>query len=165
MVLAGSCSPATLAQVQQARTEFLSYRLDPGASTDPAHLCRTALHWLDAHIGRAPLLIYSSVPPDQRHPDSRAAGALEQTMGALARYATDRGVRRLIVAGGETAGAVVDALGIDSVVIGHEADRGVPWTVSTGERPLALLLKSGNFGRPDLFLRAAGAAGAAGAGG
>jgi uncharacterized protein YgbK (DUF1537 family) len=159
VILAGSCSPATLAQVHRAGTEFPAYRLDPGATADPEELRRAALRWLDAHLGRAPLLIYSSVPPGQRHPDGHVAQALEQTMGALARYATDRGVRRLIVAGGETAGAVIDALGIHSVEVGQEVDRGVAWTVSAGEPRLALLLKSGNFGGPDLFLRAAGTVG------
>ena len=69
-----------------------------------------------------------------------------------------RGVRRLVVAGGETAGAAVKALGITGLRIGGQIDPGVPWTVSLpaspGEPPLALALKSGNFGAPDFFLRA-----------
>jgi len=66
----------------------------------------------------------------------------------------DAGVRRLIVAGGETAGAVVGMLRLEGLRIGDEIDPGVPWTVSLGERPLALALKSGNFGTDDFFLKA-----------
>jgi uncharacterized protein YgbK (DUF1537 family) len=60
----------------------------------------------------------------------------------------------MVVAGGETAGAVVEALGVTGLRIGQEIDPGVPWTESLGEPPLALALKSGNFGKPDFFLRA-----------
>jgi uncharacterized protein YgbK (DUF1537 family) len=59
-----------------------------------------------------------------------------------------------VVAGGETSGAVMHALGVRLLRIGPEIDPGVPWTVTLGERPLALALKSGNFGRPDFFTRA-----------
>ncbi|HEX2160130.1 MAG TPA: nucleotide-binding domain containing protein, partial [Actinomycetes bacterium] len=76
-------------------------------------------------------------------------------MAELARAAVGRGVRRIVVAGGEPSGAVVDGLGIDRVVVAREEDRGVPWLVTSGPAPLALLLKSGNFGRPDLLVRAA----------
>jgi len=66
----------------------------------------------------------------------------------------DAGVRRLVVAGGETAGAVVSALGVQGLHIGPEIDPGVPWTFSIGQPTLALALKSGNFGAPDFFTRA-----------
>jgi 3-dehydrotetronate 4-kinase len=66
----------------------------------------------------------------------------------------DACARRVVVAGGETSGAVVDALGVKSVVVDAEADRGVPWC-STSDRQISLLLKSGNFGQPDLLVRAA----------
>ena len=62
-------------------------------------------------------------------------------------------MRRLVVAGGETAGAVVGRLGIGGLRIGPEIDPGVPWTTSLGAPPLALALKSGNFGAPDFFLK------------
>lgn len=75
-------------------------------------------------------------------------------MGALAQAAVEAGARRIVVAGGETSGAVVDALGIRSVVVDAEADRGVPWC-STTDHGVSLLLKSGNFGSPDLLVRAA----------
>ena len=75
-------------------------------------------------------------------------------MASVARGLVTSGVRRLVVAGGETAGAVVQALGISGLSIGRQIDPGVPWTVSLGKKPLALALKSGNFGAPDFFLRA-----------
>ena len=80
--------------------------------------------------------------------------AIEQTMAALARGLVDAGVRRLVVAGGETSGAVVKALDVTALRIGPEIDPGVPWTASVGNRPLLLALKSGNFGAPDFFTKA-----------
>ena len=85
----------------------------------------------------------------------RAGALVEEIAGAIARGLVARGVRRLVVAGGETSGAVVQALGVTGLRIGRQIDPGVPWTVSLGRaRPLALALKSGNFGAPDFFLRA-----------
>ena len=107
----------------------------------------------------AGLLIYSSLPPAQlRHVQSelgtdRAANILETAMGVIARELVDRGVRRLIVAGGETSGAVVNALEVDGGLIGPEAAPGVPWILTTGTRRISLLLKSGNFGDPELLSR------------
>ena len=75
-------------------------------------------------------------------------------MAAIARGLVERGVRRLVVAGGETAGAVVDALGVKALKIGPPIDPGVPWTSSLGEPELLLALKSGNFGAPDFFIKA-----------
>jgi uncharacterized protein YgbK (DUF1537 family) len=75
-------------------------------------------------------------------------------MAAIARGLVAKGVRRLVVAGGETSGAVVEALGVKGLRIGPAIDPGVPWTVSLGDPPLALALKSGNFGAPDFFIKA-----------
>ncbi|HJU18447.1 MAG TPA: nucleotide-binding domain containing protein, partial [Stellaceae bacterium] len=88
----------------------------------------------------------------------RAGALIEETLAAIARGLVAKGVRRLVVAGGETAGAVVQALGLHALRIGRQIDPGVPWTVSLpgslDEPKLALALKSGNFGAPDFFLRA-----------
>ena len=88
----------------------------------------------------------------------RAGALVEKVMAEIARGLVARGVRRLVIAGGETAGAVVQALGVTGLRIGRQIDPGVPWTVSlpggVGEPALALALKSGNFGAPDFFLRA-----------
>jgi uncharacterized protein YgbK (DUF1537 family) len=79
---------------------------------------------------------------------------LELVLGQLAREAVQRGAVRIAVAGGETSGAVVQALGVASVLVAREADRGVPWCLSLDHPPVALLLKSGNFGSEDLLTRA-----------
>ena len=75
-------------------------------------------------------------------------------MAAVAGELVSRGVTRMIVAGGETSGAVVGALGVSALEIGPEIDPGVPWTRALAGPPLALALKSGNFGAPDFFLKA-----------
>ncbi|BBX32243.1 Hrp-dependent type III effector protein [Mycolicibacterium mageritense DSM 44476 = CIP 104973] len=155
VVLAGSCSKATLGQVAQARERFSSHRLDPRTVASPADLLAPARAWLGEHLGAEPVLIYSSAAAHERGPaDPVVADQLEATMGALAQAAVEAGARRIVVAGGETSGAVVDALGIRSVVVDAEADRGVPWC-STTDHGVSLLLKSGNFGSPDLLVRAA----------
>jgi uncharacterized protein YgbK (DUF1537 family) len=107
-------------------------------------------------LERGTVLVYASAPPAERGAaTATAARSIELTMAELARDAVRRGVRRIVVAGGETSGAVVDGLGIDRVVVAREEDRGVPWVLTSSSPPLALLLKSGNFGRPDLLVRAA----------
>jgi 3-dehydrotetronate 4-kinase len=87
-----------------------------------------------------------------------AAARVEAALAAVGRDAVGRGsISHLVVAGGETSGAVAGALGVQRLVVGRLAAPGVPWTVATGaglSRPLALLLKSGNFGEPDLFTTA-----------
>jgi 3-dehydrotetronate 4-kinase len=83
------------------------------------------------------------------------AGALgEEVLAQIAARLADAGVRRLVVAGGETSGAVVNALGITGLRIGPQIDPGVPWTASLNQPVLALALKSGNFGTPDFFVKA-----------
>ncbi|MDV3123940.1 four-carbon acid sugar kinase family protein [Mycobacterium sp. 21AC1] len=155
VVFAGSCSKTTLEQVAHARGRFASLRLDPRTAATPADLLGPARAWLLEHLGDEPVMIYSSAPADERGPaDPDVANQLEATMGALAKAAVAAGARRVVVAGGETSGAVVDALEVKSVVVDAEADRGVPWC-STSDPRISLLLKSGNFGRPDLLVRAA----------
>ncbi|MGV0743068.1 3-oxo-tetronate kinase [Mycolicibacterium sp. XJ870] len=155
VVFAGSCSKTTLEQVAQARARFASLRLDPRAAATPADLFEPARAWLLEHLGDEPVMIYSSAPATERGPaDPGIADQLEATMGALAKAAVAAGARRVVVAGGETSGAVVDALDVKSVVVDAEADRGVPWC-STSDHRISLLLKSGNFGQPDLLVRAA----------
>jgi uncharacterized protein YgbK (DUF1537 family) len=84
-----------------------------------------------------------------------AAGKLiEDALSAVARGLIAMGVRKLVVAGGETSGAVVQALDVQSLRIGPQIDPGVPWTLANGAPPVALALKSGNFGTPDFFAKA-----------
>ena len=156
LILAGSSSAATLEQVARARERFPAYRLDPAADADPGDLLARAVDWMGRHLEGGTVLMYASAPAAERERAAPgAARAIELAMAELARAAVARGVRRIVVAGGETSGAVVDGLGIDRVVVAREEDLGVPWLVTTGPAPLALLLKSGNFGRPDLLVRAA----------
>jgi uncharacterized protein YgbK (DUF1537 family) len=75
-------------------------------------------------------------------------------MAKIATGLAEAGVRRLVVAGGETAGAVVQGLGIKAIRIGPQIDPGAPATLSLGEPAMALALKSGNFGAADFFLKA-----------
>jgi uncharacterized protein YgbK (DUF1537 family) len=156
LILAGSSSARTLEQVALARSRYPAFRLDPAATPDPGDLEAKAVDWMRQRLERGTVLVYASAPPAERGAaTATAARSIELTMAELARDAVRRGVRRIVVAGGETSGAVVDGLGIDRVVVAREEDRGVPWVLTSSSPPLALLLKSGNFGRPDLLVRAA----------
>jgi 3-dehydrotetronate 4-kinase len=156
LILAGSSSAATLEQVARARARYPAFRLDPAATPDPGDLRARAVDWMGRHLEQGTVMVYASAPPSERRAaGAEAAQAIEQTMAELARAAVGRGARRIVVAGGETSGAVVDGLGIDRVMVAREEDAGVPWLVTADPAPLALLLKSGNFGRPDLLVRAA----------
>lgn len=159
LIVAGSCSAATLEQVAAAAKEFASLRLDPAQTPDPERLRAAATTWLRDHWGDSPLLVYSSAGPEDRARATAAMGPdtakhLESILADVARTAAEQGAGRVVVAGGETSGAVTQALGVDSVVIEREAARGVPWCLPIGGGP-ALLLKSGNFGGEDLLVRAA----------
>ena len=157
-VLAGSCSGATLLQIATARDAMATFELDPLTIPDADKLADAALAWAETRLGGQPVLIAASAPPDrvaalQAKLGREAAGAtIEQAMAAIARGLVARGVRRMVVAGGETSGAVVSALGITRLQIGAEIDPGVPWTLAEGAGPpLRLALKSGNFGGPRFF--------------
>jgi uncharacterized protein YgbK (DUF1537 family) len=119
-----------------------------------------ALDWAAPKLGAAPVLITATAEPDavKRAQDQlgaeRAGALVEDALARIAEGLVGAGARRLIVAGGETAGAVVGRLGVSGLRIGPEIDPGVPWTVTLDEPPLALALKSGNFGAPDFFLKA-----------
>ena len=142
LMIAGSCSAATLDQIE--RYGGAAIHFEAAAGQTAGILERT---------GRA--LVYSSAPPDRRLP-AATAGVIEQTLASLAvDMVNNHGVRRLIVAGGETAGAVVDALGIKAVEVLRVLSPGVPALKTLGAHPLTLVLKSGNFGTPDFFAEAA----------
>ena len=159
-VLAGSCSEATLGQIERMkarRPAFFVNVLELGAGKDVA---AEAIAWAIPELAGGPVLIYASAQPEevklaQDELGREEAGALiEEAMAEIARALVEAGVGRLVVAGGETAGAVVAALGIRALRIGPEIDPGVPWTMSLGEPALHLALKSGNFGGPEFFLKA-----------
>jgi uncharacterized protein YgbK (DUF1537 family) len=160
VVLAGSCSVATQGQVAEMRKNHEAFNLDPLAIASGKDQAAEALAWAQQRLGQKPVLIYSTAAPDQvasaqgQLGRERAGELVEQTLGRIASGLVAAGVRRLVVAGGETAGAVVGALGVRGLYIGPEIDPGVPWTFSIGEPSLALALKSGNFGAPDFFTKA-----------
>jgi 3-dehydrotetronate 4-kinase len=160
IVLSGSCSPATIAQVAFMRERAPVFTVDPIALADGRPVAEEALDWAKPRLGDHPILISSTAPPErvaevQRRLGRERAGALvEETLAAVAGGLAAMGARRFVVAGGETAGAIVQALGVTGLRIGRQIDPGVPWTTSLGEPALALALKSGNFGGPDFFMRA-----------
>ena len=116
-----------------------------------------AVAFASARIADGPVLIYASAAPEEvgevqsKLGRERAGTLVEGVMARVARELVGRGVRKLVVAGGETSGAVVSALNISALRIGPQIDPGVPWTVSIGDPELALALKSGNFGAPEFF--------------
>ncbi len=158
LVLSGSCSAATRAQVACYAAAHPALEVDVDALMSGAPVVDQADAFARAHAEAAPL-IFSSAEPERvaaaqaGHGRERTAAAVEALMGTLARRAVARGVGRLVVAGGETSGAVVVALGMPAFDIGPEIDPGVP-AMSAPGRGLALALKSGNFGARDFLARA-----------
>ena len=159
-VVAGSCSRATLGQIGVARDHVPVLELDPLATPDAAALAAQALDWAAQQVNAArPIVIAASAPPEkvaalQQKLGRDAAGSLvEHALAAVAEGLVARGVTRLVVAGGETSGAVVSRLGVTTLRIGAEIDPGVPWTYAE-PAGLHLALKSGNFGARDFFLKA-----------
>jgi uncharacterized protein YgbK (DUF1537 family) len=163
-VIAGSCSLATQGQVAEMKAEHPSFQVDAVALARGEDVVAAALDWAAPRLAQGPVLIYATAAPAavkavQAELGVEAAGALvEQALAAIATGLVRLGVGQLIVAGGETSGAVVKALGVKGLRIGPEIDPGVPWTVALSDDasrpPLALALKSGNFGTPDFFLKA-----------
>ncbi|CAM2197550.1 putative 3-oxo-tetronate kinase YgbK [Paraburkholderia kururiensis] len=158
-VLAGSASKATNAQVAAWRAHRPAFRIDPLAASRGEPVVDEALAFARRHLPE-PVLIYATATPDevkavQQTLGVEAAGHLvESTLAAIAQGLREAGVTKFVVAGGETSGAVVQALGVKSLQIGAQIDPGVPATATIGARPLGLALKSGNFGAVDFFEKA-----------
>lgn len=160
-ILAGSCSEATRAQVQAALAAGVpAFRLDPSALVRQALTAGDVAAWAVKQPARSPVLIYSSADPSSvaavQHAIGRekAGELVESVLAATARALVAAGFSRLLVAGGETSGAVVQGLDISALEIGPEIDPGVPWTRTVGGTHLVLALKSGNFGATEFFLKA-----------
>ncbi|PAU76125.1 3-oxo-tetronate kinase [Halomonas salipaludis] len=164
LVLSGSCSRATLGQVAHFLERYPGFALDPLALAESDAQREAALAFArDALESGGPVLVYASADPERvkaaqaRLGVERAGQLVERALGHLAATLISEGVGRLVVAGGETSGAVVAALGIETLRIGEQIDPGVPWTqaqLAGREAPLSLALKSGNFGGVDFFTRA-----------
>ena len=159
-VIAGSCSPATLGQIEDMAASCPAFFVDAEALAARRRVASEALAWARPRLTDGPVLIYASAAParvrqiQKRLGADKAGAMIERCLARIATGLVDAGVERLVVAGGETAGAVVGALGVQALRIGAEIDPGVPWTMSVGEPRLHLALKSGNFGAPDFFTRA-----------
>ena len=158
-VLSGSCSTATNGQVAQwLAVGRPSASIRCSLAQGPAQ-ADEALAWARQHAS-GPVLIYATAAAadvrktQQELGADRAGQLVEQAFARIAQGLVQAGVRKLVVAGGETAGAVVSALGVRRLRIGPQIDPGVPWTESLDDPPLALALKSGNFGSPDFFEKA-----------
>jgi len=160
VVLAGSCSVATQGQVAHMKQGHEAFEVDPHAIALGRDVAAEALAWAVPRLADKPVMIYSTASPEQvkavqeKLGREHAGAMIERTLAAIAQGLVAKGVRRLVVAGGETSGAVVGALGVEGLLIGPEIDPGVPWTFSIGQPTLALALKSGNFGTPDFFTKA-----------
>lgn len=160
-VISGSCSQATNGQVAAMAKTNPVYGLSPAAlAENTGKEVEKAVAFVTSNQASGPSLIYSTAPPDElaavqaKLGQDEASRLIEGAMGEIARQLVAGGVTRLVVAGGETSGAVVTALGLDTLAIGPEIDPGVPWTLALGDTTLALALKSGNFGGPDFFTKA-----------
>ena len=157
--LAGSCSQATLGQIVKAGQAMPVLHLDPDQVVSGKDEVHRALGWARERLAQGPILIASSSTPDQvaalqvRHGRDAAGHAIEQAMADIAEALVQSGVRRLVVAGGETSGAVVDRLGIPGFLVGAEIAAGVPVLRTIGAKhcEMLLALKSGNFGGPEFF--------------
>jgi len=160
-VISGSCSQATNGQVAHwIESGRAATRIDPLALARGSDAAAEALRLASPALAAGPVLFYATAAPEavkavQAKLGVAEAGALvEQALARIAQGLIARGVTRLVVAGGETAGAVVQALGVSALRIGPQIDPGVPWTATPGAHPILLALKSGNFGTPDFFAKA-----------
>lgn len=169
LVLAGSCSQATQAQVARFTRQRPGFALDPLAlAEDHGGYVAEAVAFARRHCPEGPCIVYSTASPDrvaatQARFGREAAGAMiERALADIAAALVETGVRRILVAGGETSGAVVSRLGVRALRIGETIAPGVPWTetlldqANPGAPHLALALKSGNFGGEDFFMQALG---------
>jgi len=159
-VISGSCSMATQRQVTYMKQRAPAFQVNPLCSKSASEIAAEAVEWTANHMADGPVLIYAtSDPPTVRAVQAelgvqQAGHLVETVLAEIARRLQARGVNQFIIAGGETSGAVLDALGVTGLRMGPEIDPGVSWAASMGDTPLVLALKSGNFGSDDLFLKA-----------
>jgi uncharacterized protein YgbK (DUF1537 family) len=164
-VVSGSCSLATNRQVEHfIASGRPALAIDPLRIAAGADVASEALDWAAPLIESGPVLVYSTAEPGavksvQGRLGIEEAGAMvERTIAAIARGLVGLGVRQLVVAGGETSGACVQALGIAQMQIGPQIDPGVPWCHAMSDAAegvgLHIALKSGNFGTDDFFTKA-----------
>lgn len=161
-VLVGSCSRATLGQIERHSADHPVLAIDVEQVMAGTLTSDDLVAFIKANAGKAPL-VYSSSKPEQvaalqeRYGREAVAHRLDALFARAAKTLFDAGVRRIVVGGGETSGAVVSALGVTSFRIGPEIDPGVPVLVTEDGTGLGMALKSGNFGAVDFFEKALGA--------
>jgi uncharacterized protein YgbK (DUF1537 family) len=164
-VIAGSCSLATQRQVANFVARGLpALAIDPLRIVAGVDVAADVLAWAGPLLDAGPVLVYSTAEPSavKSAQDQlgivRAGALVEATLARIAVGLVGSGVRQLVVAGGETSGACVQALGVHQLKIGPQIDPGVPWCHAycavAGDDGLHLSLKSGNFGSDDFFTRA-----------
>ena len=164
-VISGSCSVATNQQVAVWRDAGLpALAIDPLGLANGTTTADAAADWARQHLPKGPVLVYATAAPEAVREilaqlGVAAAGALvESALSRIAVSLIENGVRQLVVAGGETSGAVVQALAVARMAIGPQIDPGVPWTcvnaAAAGDEIVHVALKSGNFGTPDFFQKA-----------
>ncbi|MDS2172986.1 four-carbon acid sugar kinase family protein [Nesterenkonia sp. CL21] len=165
VVLSGSCSEMTNRQVEAYRAQAPSRGVDVDQviARGAAYAAETAA-WVQQtqHDAETAPLVYATAPPEEvrawqdRHGAARVSAAVEEFFGRVAAAAREAGTTRFIAAGGETSGAVTQALGVDGFEVGPQIAPGVPWTRTLADGPdrLDLALKSGNFGDEDFFAAA-----------
>ena len=159
VVLSGSCSTASQAQVARYRAANPGLAIDPGDLMLGTMTVERAAAWIGEQDGRTPIVYSTAEPKSVSEAQARfgrelVAARIEDFFAALARHLADTGTRRFVVGGGETSGAIVEALGLSSMQVGPEIDPGVPVLVADRGGPVGLALKSGNFGAPDFFAKA-----------
>ena len=159
-VISGSCSQATNSQVEHwIESGRPAIRIDPFEIARGSDVAAGALQLAASLLGSGPVLFYATAAPGQVKSVqaelgvAEAGAMVERALAGIAQGLIERGVTRLVVAGGETAGAVVQALGVTALKIGPQIDPGVPWTATQGAHPILLALKSGNFGSRDFFVK------------
>ncbi len=160
-IISGSCSTATRGQIKAAAAAgYPARKVDPMALADGSQTAQDLASWALAQPADQPFLLYSSDDPAEvasvqdKLGRERAGEVVEQAFAQIARLLSQGGVTRMLVAGGETSGAVVQGLAIRTLEIGPEIDPGVPWTRVVDGPGMAIALKSGNFGAPDFFQKA-----------
>jgi len=159
LIVAGSCSTATLGQIESYIAEGLPYiKVEPQMLVSGLQTIEMLWGFILAHV-KGPVLVFSSDTPEnirkaQEHGSDEISRLLEGTVSLLAKKAVDHGIRKIIVAGGETSGAVTMKLGYRAFAVGRSVAPGVPVMVPIDNRSVKLVLKSGNFGSPDFFTKA-----------
>ncbi len=162
-ILSGSCSEATRGQVTHMQGRVPVWQIVPDDAVEKGvGLADDILDWARDKLGETPVLVSATAAPEQvralqdRIGRDEAGSLMEGILAATASGLYARGARRIVSAGGETSGAVVKALDVRALRIGPQIDPGVPWTASVERDPIALAMKSGNFGTADFFEKAFG---------